>query len=64
MQLSQENGWQVKQISQKYRNPAHKPDGPHAIMALAKFEDDPDLVGFWDQGSARQPARHPLLSAH
>lgn len=49
MQLSQENGWQVKQISQKYRNPAHKPDGPRAIMALAKFQDDPDLVGFWDR---------------
>jgi hypothetical protein len=49
MQLSQENGWQVKQISKKYRNPAHKPDGPHAIMALAKFEKDPDLLGFWDR---------------
>jgi hypothetical protein len=49
MQLSKENGWQVKQISKKYRNPAHKPDGPHAIMALAKFEKDPDLIGFWDR---------------
>lgn len=49
MQLSKENGWQVKQISTKYRNPAHKPDGPHAIMALAKFKGDPDLGGFWDR---------------
>jgi hypothetical protein len=33
MQLSQENGWQVKQVAKKYRNPAHapiipRPNGP------------------------------------
>ncbi|HIK14071.1 MAG TPA: DUF3365 domain-containing protein [Leptolyngbyaceae cyanobacterium M33_DOE_097] len=27
MELSQENGWQVKQIASKYRNPAYAPDG-------------------------------------
>ncbi|MEB3267690.1 MAG: DUF3365 domain-containing protein [Leptolyngbya sp.] len=48
-QLSQERGWQVKQIANRYRNPAHAPDNLHARMALAKFEQDPDLVGFWDQ---------------
>jgi hypothetical protein len=46
-QLSQENGWQVKQIANKYRNPAHAPDNLHAKMALAKFEKDPELTGFW-----------------
>lgn len=49
MQLSQENGWQVKQIAKKYRNPAHAPDNLHAQIALAKFEQDPELVGFWDR---------------
>ncbi|PSN14305.1 hypothetical protein C7271_21770 [filamentous cyanobacterium CCP5] len=48
MQLSQENGWQVKQMANKYRNPAHAPDNLHARMALAKFEQDPDLTGFWE----------------
>ena len=48
MQLSKENGWQVKQIATKYRNPAHAPDNLHAVMALAKFENDPELMGFWD----------------
>ena len=48
-QLSQENGWQVKQISNRYRNPAHAPDNLHSRMALAKFEQNPDLVGFWDR---------------
>lgn len=47
-QLGQENGWQVKQIAAKYRNPVHAPDNLHAVMALAKFENDPELMGFWD----------------
>lgn len=47
MQLSKENGWQVKQIATKYRNPAHAPDGEGAEGALAKFAVDSDLVGFW-----------------
>ena len=48
MELSQENGWQVKQIATKYRNPAHSPDTPHARMALAQFEQHPELMGFWE----------------
>ena len=51
MQLSKENGWQVKQIATKYRNPAHAPDNLHSVMALAKFENDPELRGFWDSES-------------
>ncbi|MGP1384378.1 MAG: Tll0287-like domain-containing protein [Thainema sp.] len=49
MQLGQENGWQVKQIANKYRNPAHAPDNPNAEAALAQFEQHPDLVGFWER---------------
>lgn len=55
-QLSKENGWQVKQISNKYRNPAHKPDNLHAKMALAKFDKDPELMGFWDKETLNQEA--------
>jgi hypothetical protein len=47
-QLSEENGWKVKQIAQKYRNPAHAPN-LHDKMALAKFEQNPELIGFWEQ---------------
>ena len=46
-QLSQENGWQVKQMASKYRNPDHAPDTPQAEMALAQFEQNPELQGFW-----------------
>lgn len=46
-QLSKENGWQVKQIAKKYRNPAHAPDNFSAQIALAKFEQNRELKGFW-----------------
>jgi Protein of unknown function (DUF3365) len=49
MQLSQENHWQVKQIANKYRNPAHAPDNLHSKIALARFEQNSDLIGFWNR---------------
>lgn len=55
-QLSQDNGWRVKQIASKYRNPAHAPDTLHAKMAIAKFEQDPDLMGFWQQETVQGQA--------
>jgi len=54
MQLSQENGWQVKQIASKYRNPTHAPESLRDKMALAKFEQDRDLVGLWDRETINQ----------
>jgi len=55
-ELSQENGWQVKQIASKYRNPAHAPDDLHASMALAKFQQAPELIGFWDRETINNQA--------
>ncbi|MCG9890025.1 MAG: DUF3365 domain-containing protein [Thermosynechococcaceae cyanobacterium MS004] len=49
IKLSQENGWQVKQIASKYRNPDHGPDNLHSRLALATFEKTPELMGFWDR---------------
>jgi xylulose-5-phosphate/fructose-6-phosphate phosphoketolase len=49
MQLSQEHGWQVKQVAKKYRNPDHAPGNLHDQMALAKFNQEPELIGFWDR---------------
>ena len=56
IQLSKENGWQVKQIATKYRNPAHAPESLHDKMALAKFEQDHELVGLWDRETINQQA--------
>lgn len=47
--LSQDNGWQVQQIARKYRNPDHAPKDLQALMALAKFEQNPQLTGFWNR---------------
>lgn len=54
MQLSQENGWLVKQIATKYRNSAHAPESLHDKMVLAKFEQDTELVGLWDRETINQ----------
>ncbi|MEQ8469464.1 Tll0287-like domain-containing protein [Coleofasciculus sp. E1-EBD-02] len=47
--LSQDNGWLVKQIATKYRNPAHAPDNLQSKMALAQLEKNPQLIGFWQR---------------
>ncbi len=49
MQLSKENGWEVKQVAVKYRNPDHAPSNLHDQIALAKFTQETDLIGFWDR---------------
>jgi hypothetical protein len=54
MELSKENGWQVTQIANKYRNPDHAPNNLHDKMALAKFEQDPNLVGLWNLETINQ----------
>lgn len=46
-QLSQNNPWDVKQVAEKYRNPAHAPTAREAV-ALEKFAKNPDLFGFWE----------------
>lgn len=51
MQLSQENGWQVKQIAKKYRNPDHAPGNLQDQIALAKFGQNPELIGFWGRAT-------------
>ncbi|MEM7773005.1 MAG: DUF3365 domain-containing protein [Cyanobacteria bacterium P01_A01_bin.37] len=55
-QLSQDNGWQVKQIASNYRNPNHAPSTLHETMALAKFEHDSDLTGFWERETLNEHA--------
>jgi len=58
-EVGAENGWQVKQIAQKYRNPAHAPQTLHETMAIAKFEQNPDLIGFWEQENLKgEPGIH------
>lgn len=44
--LAKEHQWQFIQMSEKFRNPKHKPDD-EAQAALKKFSDDSKLDGFW-----------------
>lgn len=55
-QLSQENGWEVKQVAVKYRNPDHAPSNLHDQIALAKFTQAADLIGFWDRETLNKQA--------
>jgi hypothetical protein len=49
-EIAQAKGWQLKQVANKYRNPDHKANLQEAI-ALAKFNDNPELIGFWQEDS-------------
>jgi rhodanese-related sulfurtransferase len=45
-ELSEENGWRVRQIATRYRNPANAA-APGDSALFAQFEADPDLVDRW-----------------
>jgi len=46
--MTEENGWKVAQLAEKYRNPNNKPDW-EAKLAYKMMEDSPELMGFWIQ---------------
>lgn len=48
-QVGKKNGWQLKQIASKYRNPAHAPSDRFAKDALERFANNPNLMGFWER---------------
>ena len=48
-QVGKKNGWQLKQIASKYRNPAHAPNDRFAKNALERFANNPNLMGFWER---------------
>lgn len=47
--IAKENGWQVRQVALKYRNPNHKPQNLTEEKALAEFLAHPDLTAFWQK---------------
>ena len=47
--ITQENGWQVRQVALKYRNPTHQPQNQLEEKALAEFLEHPHLTAFWQQ---------------
>lgn len=48
MALSEESGWEIKQVATKYRNPAHQAD-EMAATVIQRFEDIPELQDVWER---------------
>ncbi len=45
-QTASENGWMIRQVAVRYRNPAHAPD-PQADAVFARFEAEAGLDSLW-----------------
>lgn len=50
--IAQENGWQVRQVALKYRNPNHQPQDLVEVQALADLTEHPDLTAFWQEDNS------------
>lgn len=50
-EIGRENGWVVRQIAERYRNPANAPDPPAGEL-LARFEAQPSLDSVWVRSEA------------
>lgn len=47
-ELSEQTGWDIKQVATKYRNPAHKAD-EQAWLVIQRFEEFPELQDVWER---------------
>ena len=45
-ETAQANGWQIRQVATRFRNPDHAPDA-QAAEAFPRFEADPSLDSLW-----------------
>jgi hypothetical protein len=54
--IGQENGWQVRQVASKYRNPDHAPAGTEETEVIDLFARQPEITGLWEPATAEQGA--------
>lgn len=54
MAIGQENGWTVRQVASKYRNPDHAPIGAQETEVINLFAKHPEINGLWEPASAEQ----------
>ena len=54
--IAQENGWTVRQVASKYRNPDHAPIGSQETEVIDLFAKHPEINGLWEPASAEQGA--------
>jgi len=56
MAIGQENGWTVRQVASKYRNPDHAPFGAQETGVIDLFARNPEITGLWEPATAEQGA--------
>ena len=56
MAIGQENGWTVRQVASKYRNPDHAPAGSQETEVIDLFAKHPKITGLWEPATAEQEA--------
>ena len=56
MAIGKENGWTVRQVASKYRNPDHAPAGTQETGVMDLFSRHPEITGLWEPATAEQSA--------
>jgi hypothetical protein len=56
MTIGAENGWTVRQVASKNRNPDHAPAGPEDIQVVDLLASHPEITGLWEPASPGQGA--------
>lgn len=56
MAIGKENGWTVRQVASKYRNPDHAPAGSQETDVIDLFARHPEINGLWEPATAKQGA--------
>jgi hypothetical protein len=54
--IGKENGWQVRQVASKYRNPDHVPANAQEREVIDLFSRHPEINGLWEPAVAEQGA--------
>jgi hypothetical protein len=54
--IGKENGWQVRQVASKYRNPDHAPANAQERQVIDLFHRHPEIKGLWEPATAEQGA--------
>jgi hypothetical protein len=54
MVIGRENGWTVRQVASKYRNPDHAPAGPVETQVVDLLTSHPEITGLWEPARPEQ----------
>jgi len=54
--IGKENGWQVRQVASKFRNPDHAPANAQERQVIDLFSRHPEINGLWEPAVAEQGA--------